>query len=68
MPSVNRAVIHEEDLGGKIRYKLLVEGDNMRDVMATRGVKGTECWSNNTYQVYLTLGIEAARYCPVPYS
>ncbi|KAG8272247.1 DNA-directed RNA polymerase III subunit RPC1 [Homalodisca vitripennis] len=61
VPSVNRAVIHEDDSGGQTRYKLLVEGDNLRDVMATRGVKGTQCWSNNTYQVYQTLGIEAAR-------
>lgn len=51
VPSVNRAVIHEEDAGGVKRYKLLVEGDNLRDVMATRGVKGTQCTSNNTYQV-----------------
>lgn len=61
VPSVNRAVIHEDDSGGKTRYKLLVEGDNLRDVIATRGVKGTQCWSNNTYQVFQTLGIEAAR-------
>lgn len=30
--------------------------------MATRGIKGTKCTSNNTYQVFSTLGIEAARY------
>uniref|UniRef100_A0A069DY71 DNA-directed RNA polymerase subunit n=1 Tax=Panstrongylus megistus TaxID=65343 RepID=A0A069DY71_9HEMI len=61
VPMVNRAVIHEEDVGGVNRYKLLVEGDNLRDVMATRGVKGIKCTSNNTYQVFTTLGIEAAR-------
>ncbi|KAL1139349.1 hypothetical protein AAG570_006333 [Ranatra chinensis] len=61
VPSVNRAVIHEEDVGGVKKFKLLVEGDNLRDVIATMGVKGTKCTSNNTYQVFLTLGIEAAR-------
>jgi hypothetical protein len=30
--------------------------------MATRGIQGTKCSSNNTYQVFSTLGIEAARY------
>lgn len=61
IPSVNRAVIHEEERNGKKTYKLLVEGDNLREVIATYGVKGTHTWSNNTYQVYKTLGIEAAR-------
>ncbi|XP_014244779.1 DNA-directed RNA polymerase III subunit RPC1 [Cimex lectularius] len=61
VPLVNRAVIHEENINGVTTYKLLVEGDNLRDVMGTRGVKGTHCKSNNTYQVFATLGIEAAR-------
>ncbi|BES88212.1 Hypothetical protein polymerase [Nesidiocoris tenuis] len=61
VPNVNRAVIHEEIDKGVKKYKLLVEGDNLRDVIATRGVKGTKCSSNNTYQVFATLGIEAAR-------
>lgn len=59
---VNRAVIHEENDKGVTRYRLLVEGDNLRDVIATPGVLGKKCKSNNTYQVYTTLGIEAARY------
>ncbi|KAK7603430.1 hypothetical protein V9T40_003429 [Parthenolecanium corni] len=58
---VNRAVIHEENDKGVTRYRLLVEGDNLRDVIATPGVLGKKCKSNNTYQVYTTLGIEAAR-------
>ncbi|CAB0043121.1 unnamed protein product [Trichogramma brassicae] len=37
------------------------EGYNMREVMATRGVKGASCTSNNTIEVWQTLGIEAAR-------
>lgn len=58
---VNRAVIHEESVKGVTHYKLLVEGDNLRDVIATPGVLGKQCTSNNTYQVFTTLGIEAAR-------
>ncbi|CAB0042436.1 unnamed protein product [Trichogramma brassicae] len=59
--SVTRAVIHNDDSSGKTIYKLFVEGYNMREVMATRGVKGAKCTSNNTIEVYNTLGIEAAR-------
>jgi DNA-directed RNA polymerase III subunit RPC1 len=59
--SVSRAVIHNDDSSGKTRYKLFVEGDNMRDVMATIGIKGLKTTSNNTIEVFKTLGIEAAR-------
>lgn len=61
LPTVSRAVIHNDDAGGKTVYKLFVEGDNLREVMATPGVKGTQTTSNNTYEVFATLGIEAAR-------
>lgn len=59
--SVNRAVIAREDVKGISTYHLCVEGDNLREVMATYGVKGTHTTSNNTVEVYNTLGIEAAR-------
>ncbi|XP_067828587.1 DNA-directed RNA polymerase III subunit RPC1 isoform X1 [Heptranchias perlo] len=61
IPEVSRAVIHVDEQGGKEKYKLLVEGDNLRAVMATHGVKGMKSTSNNTYEVERTLGIEAAR-------
>ncbi|XP_041032404.1 DNA-directed RNA polymerase III subunit RPC1 isoform X1 [Carcharodon carcharias] len=61
IPEVSRAVIHIDEQGGKEKYKLLVEGDNLRAVMATHGVKGTHTTSNNTYEVEKTLGIEGAR-------
>ncbi|XP_042221179.1 DNA-directed RNA polymerase III subunit RPC1-like [Homarus americanus] len=63
LPSVNRAVINQNDTGpgGVCRYELLVEGDNLREVIATYGVDGTRCTSNNTYEVFTCLGIEAAR-------
>ncbi|KAG2462619.1 RPC1 polymerase, partial [Polypterus senegalus] len=61
IPEVSRAVIHVDEQSGKEKFKLLVEGDNLRAVMATHGVKGTKTTSNNTYEVEKTLGIEAAR-------
>ncbi|XP_013420118.1 DNA-directed RNA polymerase III subunit RPC1 isoform X2 [Lingula anatina] len=60
LKSVTRAVIHADEKKGEC-YKLLVEGDNLREVMATPGVKGPETYSNNTFEVEKTLGIEAAR-------
>ncbi|XP_051169994.1 DNA-directed RNA polymerase III subunit RPC1 [Leptopilina boulardi] len=61
LASVNRAVIHNDDSSGQTKYKLFVEGDNMREVMATPGVLGKKTTSNNTIEVFRTLGIEAAR-------
>uniref|UniRef100_A0A674E453 DNA-directed RNA polymerase subunit n=1 Tax=Salmo trutta TaxID=8032 RepID=A0A674E453_SALTR len=61
IPEVSRAVIHIDEQTGKNKYKLLVEGDNLRSVMATHGVNGNRTTSNNTYEVEKTLGIEAAR-------
>ena len=59
LPSVSRAVIHKEDKTG--RYELLIEGDNLLGVMATQGVDGRQVRSNNTIEVWKSLGIEAAR-------
>ena len=61
IPSVSRAVITIDEKGGVQKYKLLVEGDNLQAVIATRGVKGTATTSNNTAEMEKTLGIEAAR-------
>ncbi|XP_037611284.1 DNA-directed RNA polymerase III subunit RPC1 isoform X1 [Sebastes umbrosus] len=61
IPEVSRAVIHIDEQSSKNMYKLLVEGDNLRAVMATHGVNGSRTTSNNTYEVEKTLGIEAAR-------
>merc|ERR1712083_922612 len=38
-----------------------VEGDNLREILATPGVLGKQTTSNNTYEMFATLGIEAAR-------
>ena len=57
IPSIERAVIHED--GGK--FKLLIEGDNLRGVMGAQEVNGSRVRSNNTFEVWRSLGIEAAR-------
>ena len=64
MKGVSRAIIHideEKSQPGEEKYKLLVEGNDLRGVMATVGVKGTASSSNNTIEVERVLGIEAAR-------
>jgi DNA-directed RNA polymerase III subunit RPC1 len=62
LPTVNRAVIAKEAKGGDTVYNLCVEGDNLREVIATYGVQGTKTVSNNIIEVANTLGIEAARF------
>ncbi|XP_022912626.2 DNA-directed RNA polymerase III subunit RPC1 [Onthophagus taurus] len=61
LPNVSRAVIEPEVKDGVTRYHLCIEGDNLREVMATYGVVGTKTVSNNIIEVFHTLGIEAAR-------
>ncbi|KAK3559266.1 hypothetical protein QTP86_009944 [Hemibagrus guttatus] len=48
IPEVSRAVIHIDEQSGRQKFKLLVEGDNLRAVMATHGVNGNRTTSNNT--------------------
>ncbi|XP_071108022.1 DNA-directed RNA polymerase III subunit RPC1-like [Haliotis cracherodii] len=59
IPTVTRAVIHIDEKSDALT--LLVEGDNLLEVIATQGVKGTATTSNNTFEVMKTLGVEAAR-------
>lgn len=79
IPEVSRAVIHIDEQSGKEKYKLLVEGDNLRAVMATHGVKGTRTTSNNTYEVPIKrvawfflkkeggeMHLESLRFCHKP--
>ncbi|XP_048486238.1 DNA-directed RNA polymerase III subunit RPC1 [Plutella xylostella] len=61
LAKVPRAVIAADTHGAVTRYKLCVEGDGLRDVMATYGVNGNKTTSNNILEVYQTLGIEAAK-------
>ena len=62
LPTVSRAVINVKQEKKTDEYYLVVEGENMREVMATYGVKGTTVTSNNVLEVFSTLGVEAAKY------
>jgi len=61
LSTVSRAIMHKDDTKDGTKYKLFVEGDNLREVIATPGVTGNKTVSNNTLEVASTLGIEAAR-------
>lgn len=61
LPKVSRAVIAVDDTTKPNTYKLCVEGSGLGEVMATYGVVGNKTKSNNIWEVYQTLGIEAAR-------
>ncbi|KAL6756761.1 hypothetical protein V8C86DRAFT_3136322 [Haematococcus lacustris] len=63
IPSVERAVISKEKAkGGKAEhYMLLVEGTDLRRVMATAGVRGAATTTNHVHEIERYLGIEAAR-------
>ncbi|KAL8591010.1 hypothetical protein ACOMHN_021775 [Nucella lapillus] len=61
---INRAVIFHDDQNkdqSVTKYIISAEGNNLRGVMNTPGVKGTHTISNNIMEVRETLGIEAAR-------
>jgi DNA-directed RNA polymerase III subunit RPC1 len=61
IPTVNRAVINEEDKEGKTSYHLLVEGYGLAEVMGSPGVDGCHTTTNHIIEVESTLGVEAAR-------
>lgn len=61
LPNVSRAVIAVDDTVKPNSYKLCVEGSGLGPVMATYGIIGHRTKSNNIWEVYQTLGIEAAR-------
>ena len=52
-----RALVRESD--GE--YVIYAEGSNLKTVLNTRGVDITRTTTNDIYQIYETLGIEAAR-------
>uniref|UniRef100_A0A8R1XTF5 DNA-directed RNA polymerase subunit n=3 Tax=Onchocerca TaxID=6281 RepID=A0A8R1XTF5_ONCVO len=60
LPGIVRCVIHADEKKGD-SYKLLVEGIDYREVMATVGVDGRRTYFNNALTVADVLGIEAAR-------
>lgn len=61
IPSVNRAVINEKDVGGSPRYNLLMEGYGLQEVMGCPGIDGLRTTTNHILEVESVLGVEAAR-------
>ncbi|KAF1744812.1 hypothetical protein MXB_3507 [Myxobolus squamalis] len=61
--SVNRAIVHidESNKSENPKYKLLVEGNDLRSVISTRSVVSTGVTCNSTLVVQKVLGVEAAR-------
>lgn len=59
--SIKRAAIRIEGEGDKAEHYLMIEGEGLRDVMATYGVNPNRSLSNNIMEIANTLGIEAAR-------
>ena len=61
--SLKRAAIRVDSDSGSNKHYLMIEGEGLRDVMATYGVDPRHSHSNNVMEVAATLGIEAARSC-----
>jgi DNA-directed RNA polymerase III subunit RPC1 len=59
--TVNRAVINEQDRGGKPTYNLLMEGYGLQEVMGCPGINGLQTTTNHVLEVEEVLGVEAAR-------
>jgi DNA-directed RNA polymerase III subunit RPC1 len=60
LPKVARAVISMNEKKNN-SFQLFVEGEGLKEVMGTNGINGSRTTSNNTVEVYETIGIEAAR-------
>jgi DNA-directed RNA polymerase III subunit RPC1 len=61
IPTVNRAVINEENKEGGTQYHLLIEGCGLSEVMGSPGIDGRLTTTNHIIEVEQTLGVEAAR-------
>ncbi|KDD72848.1 domain 5 of RNA polymerase Rpb1 [Helicosporidium sp. ATCC 50920] len=61
LATVARAVVRKEKDDGREVFSLVVEGTNLRAVLATPGVDGARTTSNHVAEVALYVGIEAAR-------
>lgn len=57
LKEVKRVIIRKED----DEYVLYTEGSSLKKIMKTKGVDFARTTSNNIYEVYEVLGIEAAR-------
>lgn len=60
IPSINRAAIRVDNQDSTKHY-LTIEGEGLGDVISTYGVDSKHTFSNNVFEMYKHLGIEAAR-------
>jgi DNA-directed RNA polymerase subunit A" len=57
LKEIKRVIIRKED----DEYVLYTEGSNLKKIMKVKGVDFTRTTTNNIYEIYEVLGIEAAR-------
>lgn len=63
IPTLKRAAIRVDTCGNNAKHYLMIEGEGLREVMATYGIDPCHTFSNNVIEIAQTLGIEAARTC-----
>lgn len=61
IPGIRRAIVKMGKLGDKEEWYIITEGSNMEAVMKVPGVDAKRVISNDIFEVYQVLGIEAAR-------
>ncbi len=57
IPGIKRALIKKE----KDEYVIYTEGSNLSEVLKVEGVDATRTTTNSIFEIYRTLGVEAAR-------
>jgi len=62
IPKIRRTVIRKIELGnGDYEYVIATEGSNLKDVLNVEGIDKKRVYTNDIFEVYSILGIEAAR-------
>ncbi|MEM3833095.1 MAG: DNA-directed RNA polymerase subunit A'' [Thermoprotei archaeon] len=61
IPGIRRAIVKRGKLNDKEEWYIITEGSNMEAVMKVPGVDAKRVISNDIFEVYQVLGIEAAR-------
>jgi len=61
IPGIKRAIVKKRVGDGGPRYYIMTEGSNIKAVMGVEGVDPKGVRSNDVFEVYRELGIEAAR-------
>ncbi|SRR5579875_3526392 len=62
IPKIRRTVIRKVELGnGDYEYVIATEGSNLKEVMKVEGIDRRRVYTNDIFEVYRLLGVEAAR-------